>query len=213
MSLGFFTNIQILSAGATLTSLDPLTPPSGLKVPTVGSGLPQGHWLWRASLCPRLRSGDLGWEPPLCIFSCAGLVTVLSPRSAVDGRKGLLGISLCPMLLVAELVGTGFESGSPEVTAPLLSGAFPSPYLIYSQLQPTPLPFPGSTWVSKSTMRQTGQAGPGMQLSSLKPEFLGCRLLEHFRWRLHGFLEQAGSSLGVLLLGYPSLHPVLCSAG
>lgn len=34
MSLGSFSNIQILSAGATMTSPTLLTPPSGLSLPT-----------------------------------------------------------------------------------------------------------------------------------------------------------------------------------
>lgn len=106
---------------------------------------------------PQVRLGDLGWELPLCILSCAGLVTVLFPGSAVD-EGGLLGVSLCPMLLVAELVGTGFESGSPEVTAPLLSRAFPSPYLISSQLQLTPLPFP---WLYLGLKVHHSPNGPG----------------------------------------------------
>lgn len=81
MSLGSFSNIQILSAGASMTSPTPLTPPSGLSL--LG-GLPQGYWL---------RSGDLGWEQPLCILSCAGLVVVLLSRASVD-EGGLLGVSL-----------------------------------------------------------------------------------------------------------------------
>lgn len=76
------------------------------------------------------------------------------------------GFPCCPMLLVAELVGVGFESGSAEVTTPLLSRAFRSPYLISSQLQPTPVPFP---WLYLGLKVHHAPSGPPTQV-------LGCNL-------------------------------------
>lgn len=93
-------------------------------------------------------------------LSWVGLVRVLFPGPTVDGGWSL-GFPSAPCL-VAELVGVGFESGSPEVTAPPLSRAFPSPYLISSQLQPAPCLSHASSWISKSTGRPVGHAGPGV---------------------------------------------------
>lgn len=152
MSLGPFSNIQILSSRCTSGYLERAPETSPHHYNPSGKSQRACCWKWPSPGPLAVEGEPVPWAGGQdtwvgdchCVSLACGRLWVSPSPGPLQMGRGSWGFPSVPccFMLVAELVCAGFESGSPGGTALLLSRALPPPYLISSQLRPTRLPFP-----------------------------------------------------------------------